>query len=153
VTSPTLGNIGAGDYVAVFGTISGTTVTATKVAIATPPASIGSFATAGTVQTTPSGGDFAIETWNHTQLTVQTNATTTYTERGASSASLTDVQIGENVAVFGTVSGTSVTATQIAIGGNGIAGGPGYLGGDHQRGAGFGLGGIGRGGRGRGFGF
>jgi hypothetical protein len=62
------------------------------------------------------------------QLTVQTSSSTTYTERGASSASLTDVTVGENVAVFGTVSGSTVTATQIAIGGNGIGGG-GYLGG------------------------
>jgi hypothetical protein len=70
-----------------------------------------------------------IETWDHAQLTVVTSSSPTYTERGLTAASLTDVTVGENVAVFGTVSGSTVTATQIAIGGNGVGGGPGYLGG------------------------
>ncbi|MGO9787949.1 MAG: hypothetical protein ACLP8S_00090 [Solirubrobacteraceae bacterium] len=126
VSSPSLGDVESGDYVAVFGSVSGSTVTATKVAIATPPPSNGKFATAGTVQTSPSGGSFVIETWDHGQVTVQTSSSTTYAERGVTAASLTNVTIGENVAVFGTVSGATVTATQIAIGGNGVGGGPGH---------------------------
>jgi hypothetical protein len=129
VSTPSLNDVAGGDFVAVFGSLSSTTVTATKVAIATPPPSNSTFATAGTVQTTPSGGSFVIETWDHAQLTVVTSSSPTYTERGLTAASLTDVTVGENVAVFGTVSGSTVTATQIAIGGNGVGGGPGYLGG------------------------
>ena len=113
-----------------LGTISGSTVTATKVAIATPPSATTSsqqFASVGTVQTSPSSGSFVIETWNHTQLTVATTTTTTYTERGTTSAALASVQVGENVAVFGTLSGSTLTATQIAIAGNGVDGVPGYL--------------------------
>ncbi len=129
VSAPSLSDVANGDYVAVFGSVSGSMVTATKVAIATPPPSNSQFATAGTVQTSASGGSFVIETWNNTQVTVQTSTSTTYTERGLSSPSLTDITVGENVAVFGTVSGSTVAATQIAIGGNGIDGGPGYPGG------------------------
>ncbi len=147
VSAPSLTNVASGDYVAVFGSVSGSTVTATKVAIATPPPSNGQFATAGTIQTSPSGGSFVIETWNNTQVTVQTAASTTYTERGVATPSLTNITIGENVAVFGTVSGSTVTATQIAIGGNGVDGGPGSLGGSRGgRGNGGGFGGQGRGG-------
>ncbi len=162
VSAASLSNVASGDYVAVFGSVSDSTVTATKVAIATPPPSNGQFATAGTVQqTSASGGSFVIETWNNTQVTVQTSSSTTYTERGVSSASLTDIAVGENVAVFGTVSGSTVTATQIAIGGNGIDGGPGYLGGgrggrgNHGGAANGGFGGQrgGGGGFGAGFGY
>ncbi len=149
VSAPSLSDVASGDYIAVFGSVLGSTVTATKVAIATPPPSNSRFATAGTVQTSPSGGSFVIETWNSTQVTVQTSTSTTYTERGVSSASLTDVAVGENVAVFGTVSGSSVTATQIAIGGNGVDGGPGYLGGPGYPGHGRGHHGGGNGGYGR----
>jgi hypothetical protein len=143
VLTVSLSDVAAGDYVAVFGTVSGSTVTATKVAIATPQPSNGQFATAGTVQTSPSGGSFVIETWNHTQVIVQTSSSTTYTERGVSGASLADIAIADNVAVFGTVSGASVTATQVAVGGNGVGGGPGYLGGRGYRGGGGGPGPLG----------
>jgi hypothetical protein len=151
--SPSLTDVAAGDYVAVFGTVSGSTVTATKISIATPPPTNGQLATAGTVQTVPSGGSFVIETWNHTQVIVQTSSSTTYTERGVSGTSLADIAIADNVAVFGTVSGASVTATQVAVGGNGVGGGPGYLGGRGYRGGGGGpgrFGGVERGGEGSG---
>lgn len=123
VANPTAANIAAGDFVMVFGTRSGTTVTATRVAILAVPSSV----TVGTVQTTPSAGSFVIETSDQIQFTVNTSSTTTFSERANVNASLATVQIGENVAVFGAVSGSTITATEIAIGTVGLGCSPLYM--------------------------
>jgi hypothetical protein len=123
VSNPTAANVAAGDFVVVFGTRSGTTVTASMVAIVGVP----SYVTVGTVQTTPSAGSFVIETADHIQFTVNTSSTTTYSERANATASLASIQIGENVAVFGTVSGSTITATEIAIGSVGTPCSPLYM--------------------------
>ena len=123
VPNPTAANIAAGDFVVVFGTRSGTTVTATRVAILAVPSSV----TIGTVQTTPSAGSFVIETSDHVQFTVNTSSTTTYSERANASVSLGSIQIGENVAVFGTVSGSTITAAEVAIGNVGAGCSPLYM--------------------------
>jgi hypothetical protein len=136
----TLASVLSGDIVGVFGIRSGaSTVTALAVIVASPPPSSGTFATAGAVQTNPSGGDFVIETDTRTQVTVDTAPATTFVERGATGVSIDDVKPGEDVAVFGTLSGQTVTATQVVIGGDERAH-PGYFvgpGGQHL-GGGFG---------------
>jgi hypothetical protein len=146
VGSVSLSDVASGDHVGVFGTISGTTVTANAVLIAAPPATSGSFVAAGTVQTTPTADSFVIETWGHVQLTVEVSGSTTYVEHGSTAASLTDVAITDDVAVFGTISGSTVTATQIVIGGN-EPGHPGHFGPSTVGPAG-GQGGSGQGGNG-----
>ncbi len=114
VSSPSLADVTRGALVALFGTISGTTVSATEVSIA-PPQPSRNFATVGVVQPTPSTTGFTIRTWNGTTVTVDVTASTTYVERGVSSPSLANVTAGESVAVFGTTSGTTVTATEVVI--------------------------------------
>jgi hypothetical protein len=114
VSSPTLADVTQGELVAVFGTISGTTVTASEVVIVPPRPNHG-FATAGVVQATPTSAGFTVLTWNGTTVTVDVTASTTYFERGVSAASLTDVTQGGFVAVFGTISGTTVTASEVVI--------------------------------------
>ena len=115
----TLASVLSGDIVGVFGSPSGpSTVKALAVILAAAQPSTGTFATAGTVQTNPSGGDFVIETGDRTQVTVDTAAATTFVERRATGVSIDNVKPGEDVAVFGTLSGETVTATQVVIGGN-----------------------------------
>jgi hypothetical protein len=126
VTGPSIVDVASGDRVGVFGTVSGSTVTASAVWIAAPPPTPGTFATAGTVQSTPVGDSFVIETCSHTQVTVDVTGTTTYEERGVADASLTDVKTTDDVAVFGTTSGSTVTATEVVIGGN-DRGSPGHF--------------------------
>ncbi|HEX2702830.1 MAG TPA: hypothetical protein VHM72_05305 [Solirubrobacteraceae bacterium] len=133
----TLASVASGDIVGVFGVpSSSSTVTALAVIVASPPSSTGTFATAGTVQTVPSGGDFVIETCNHTQVTVDTNSATTFVERGVSGLSIDAVKPGEDVAVFGSLSGQTVTATQVVIGGNERAHPGHFVAGAGQQGAG-----------------
>jgi hypothetical protein len=115
VSAPSLSNVTVGELVAVFGTISSTTVSATEVAIAQPRASIGSFATAGTVESAPVSNAFTVTTWSGSTMTVEVSSATTYVERGVSAPSLSNVTVGELVAVFGSTSGTTVNATEVAI--------------------------------------
>ena len=126
VTGASIGDVASGDRVGVFGTVSGSTLTASAVWISSPPPTTGTFATAGTVQSTPVDDSFVIETCSHTQVTVDVTGTTTYEERGVTNASLTDVQTTDDVAVFGTTSGSTVTATEVVIGGN-DRGSPGHF--------------------------
>ena len=135
VTSPTLSDVKVGDHVAVFGTDSSNTVTATKVAIGgpgghdghgpfggTPPAAMGTVASIGT-------NTFTLSTRDGTTVTVDVGSSTTYAEFGVNSASISDVKVGTHVAVFGTDSSNTVTATKVGIanpnGGPGGPGGPG----------------------------
>lgn len=121
VAKPSLEDLKSGDYVVVFGTVSGSTVNAERVLLTTPPASHAPeprFATGGTVQAAPANDSFVIETWNRVRQTVDVNASTTYSEHGVPKASLEDVKAGEYVAVFGTASAGAVEASEVAIGGN-----------------------------------
>ncbi len=131
VTSPSLADVKVGAHVAVFGTDSSNTVTATKVAIGgpdgpggrhgmggTPPAAVGTVASVGTNTFTLTGRD-------GTTVTVDVSSTTTYREVGVTSATIADVKVGSHVAVFGTESGSTVTATSVGIGMPGGPGGPG----------------------------
>ncbi|MGD0218875.1 MAG: hypothetical protein ABSC73_00180 [Acidimicrobiales bacterium] len=114
VSSPTLADVTQGELVAVFGTISGTTVTASEVGIVPRRPNHG-FATAGVVQATPTSAGFTVLTWNGTTMIVDVTTSTTYFERGVSTASLADVTQGGFVGVFGTISGTTVTAVEVVI--------------------------------------
>ncbi len=126
----TISSISAGDTIVVQGTVSGTNVTATNIrdGVMTPGAR-GAMGISGTVATI-----------NGTTLTVTGKArpngavvptytvdasSATVTINGASS-SVSNIKVGDNVMVQGTVSGTSVTAktirdgvAQLAIQGNG----------------------------------
>ena len=135
VTSPSLADVKVGAHVAVFGTDSANTVTATKVAIGgpggmggpgghdgfggTPPAAVGTVASVGT-------NSFTLTTRSGTTVTVDVSSTTTYRDVGVTSASIADVKVGNKVAVFGTESGSTVTATSVGIGT--LPGGPGGAG-------------------------
>jgi hypothetical protein len=69
----------------------------------------------GTVSSAPSSDSFPITTRSGSSLTVDVTSSTIYLERGVTSPSLTNVAEGDVVAVFGTTSGTTVTATQVVI--------------------------------------
>jgi len=132
VEKPSLANVKAGGIVGACGTISGTTVTAEKVFIVPPPPPPP--VAEGTVlsEQTASSTSFEIENREGTKQTVDVSSATVYTEHGQP-ATLEDVKKGDRVAVFGTLSGTTVTATEVFIhggwGGGGDGGGGGYGGG------------------------
>ena len=83
----------------------------------TPPAAFGTVASVGTNTFTLTGHD-------GTTVTVDVSATTTYVDPAVTSPSLADVKVGAHVAVFGTDSANTVTATKVAIGGPGGHGWP-----------------------------
>ena len=145
VTTPSFTDVKVGDHVAVFGTDSSNTVTATKVAIGgpggdgpggdgpggfgghrdfggTPPAVVGTVASVAT-------NTFVVTSPDGTKVTVDVGSSTSYMEFGKTSASIADVTVGAHVAVFGTDANNTVTATEVGIGnpsdGQGGPGGPG----------------------------
>ncbi len=132
-SSPSIADVTVGAHVAVFGTDTADTVTATKVAIGGPPNGAGTGkppfggtppAAVGTVKSLGSG-TFTLTTPSGTTVTVDVDSSTTYVDPEKSSPSIADVTVGAHVAVFGTDTADTVTATKVAIGGppNG-AGGP-----------------------------
>ena len=122
VSDASLTSVAANDLVAVFGTVSGSTVSASQVVIKTAPSASGTTgasraAAAGLVQGTPTASGFTLQTRAGTTETVVISSSTIYQERGLASPSLGSVAGGDFVVVFGTVSGASVTASKIVIGG------------------------------------
>ncbi len=69
----------------------------------------------GTVQSV-GDGTFTITTRSGTTVTVNVGTTTTYLDPGVTTPTIADVTVGEHVAVFGTDTPNTVTATQVAIG-------------------------------------
>jgi len=149
VTTATLADVNVGDHVAVFGTDTDNTVTATKVAIGgpggpghadgpggghgpsfggTPPAAFGTVASVGT-------DTFTLTSRDGTTVTVKVSGSTTYEDPSVTTATLADVKVGDHVAVFGTDTDNTVTATKVAVGG---PGGPGQGGGPGPGGPGQG---------------
>ena len=114
VTTPSLADVKVGDRVAVFGTDSADTVTATKVAVrgpdgdgdggpgghrgfgGTPPAAFGTVTSVG-------ANTFTLTSPVGAKVTVDVGSSTTYMEFGKTSASIADVTVGAHVAVFGTL--------------------------------------------------
>jgi hypothetical protein len=115
--SPSVGDVGVGDFVALYGTESGTTVTATEVNIFVPKSMRPAPVVAGTVEATPAvdATDFLIMTLSGTTVTVDVSSTTTYFETGLAAATLLDVSQGESVVIFGTGTSPTVTASEVAI--------------------------------------
>ena len=128
VTSPSIANVTVGEHVAVFGSDTSNTVTATSVAIGnpptggkggpmggpggqggTPPAAVGTVKSVG-------DGTFAITAQDGTVVTVNVSSSTTYMDQGVTSPSIANVTVGEHVAVFGSDTSNTVTATSVAIG-------------------------------------
>src|SRR5664280_2967738 len=129
VTSPSFGNVTVGAHVAVFGTDTSNTVTATKVAVGapptggpggpggTPPAAEGTVKSVGT-------GTFTLTTQDGTTVTVNVGSSTTYLDHDVTSPSFGNATVGAHVAVFGTDTSNTVTATKVAVGAP-LTGGPG----------------------------
>ncbi|MGA9077219.1 MAG: hypothetical protein WB383_02650 [Acidimicrobiales bacterium] len=119
VASPSLDDVTQNALVAIFGSIAGTTVSATEVNIWVPRnAGAGANAksvAAGVVTTSPSDNSFTISTRSGGTVSIVVSATTTYAERGVASPTLDEVSQGELVAVFGTMSDGTVMATEVVI--------------------------------------
>lgn len=86
-----------------------------------PPVAVGTVKSVGT-------GSFTITTHDGTRVTVNVGSSTTYHDRGMTRATLADVTVGGQVAVFGTETSDTVTATSVGIGAP-PSGGPGAPGG------------------------
>jgi hypothetical protein len=69
----------------------------------------------GTVKSV-SGDSFTVTAQDGTNITVEVNKATTYFDVGVSSPTISDVTVGQHVAVFGTEGSDSITATKVAIG-------------------------------------
>jgi preprotein translocase subunit YajC len=123
VSSASFSNVTVGAHVAVFGTDASNTVTATKVMIGGPPfvkmgpGGMGGSPPAafGTVKSVGSN-TFTLTTFDGTTVTVDVSSSTKYVDPGVSSPSFANVTVGGHVAVFGTDTSNTVTATTVAIG-------------------------------------
>lgn len=121
-----ISSIAVGDTVMVQGTVSGTSVTATKINDGVVPGGMmgqrgnGVF---GTV-TAISGDTITVQSKGFEKSDSSTGTTTTYTVNASGAtvtkanvaSSVSAIAIGDTVMVQGTVSGTSVTATKISDG-------------------------------------
>ena len=126
VSSPSFSNVTVGEHVAVMGTESSNTVTATSVLIGSPAGVKGSGgfgpggpggppAAVGTVKSV-GDGTFTLSTQSGSTVTVDVGSSTKYVDPSVSSPSLSNVTVGEHVAVIGTESSNTVTATTVLIG-------------------------------------
>ena len=72
-------------------------------------------------------GTFTVLAHDGTTMTVDVDSSTTYFDPGVSSPNIASVTVGEQVAVFGSGTTESVTATRVAIGRPPVSGtgGPG----------------------------
>ena len=82
----------------------------------TPPAAFGTVASVGS-------DSFTLTTHDGTTVTVHVGSSTSYVDQAVTSPSLSDVKVGAHVAVFGTDTANTVTATKVDIGGPGGPGG------------------------------
>ena len=119
-TTSSLSNIAVGDTLMVQGTVSGTSVTATNIrdgfgmngagrGVAGAVASVSGTTFTVTSKAGPNGGTATTYTVDASKATVTKNNTT---------SSVSNIVVGDTVMVQGTVSGTSVTATNIRDGVN-----------------------------------
>jgi hypothetical protein len=154
-----LGNVAVGDMVSIQGTVSGTNVTATALrdgmmgrmgikpgqhATSTKPASI----IQGNGQPVIGGNVTAI---NGSSLTVTNKSNVTYTvdatnatiEKVNATSSVSNIAVGDNVIVQGTVNGTSVTAASVIDSGAVSTNSTANTSSTHRGGIGGFLGGIG----------
>jgi len=84
-----------------------------------PPVDVGTVKSVGT-------DSFTLTTSGGTVVTVDVGTSTTYRDPGVTSATFADVKVGDHVAVFGTDTSNTVTATSVGVGDfPGGRGGPG----------------------------
>ena len=127
VTSATFANVCVGEFVAAQGTNTNNVVTATKVGIAPPhvedhgEGAFGKVASVGGVTTdgaclTGDTGPFTLTSFKGMNtVTVNVSSSTTYSEKGVTSATFANVCVGEFVAAKGTNTNNTVAATQVFI--------------------------------------
>jgi Domain of unknown function (DUF5666) len=125
----TLGSVAVGDTVMIQGTVDGSSVTATKIndgmggmmmggkggkTGGTPPAQIikgnGDPVIGGAV-TAVSGSTLTVT--NTSNVTYSVDASSAIVEKGNATSTVSNVAVGDNVVVQGTVNGTSVAATSV----------------------------------------
>ena len=117
-TSITVSNIASGDTIMVFGTLSGTTLTASTIMDGVPVMGQGQQRSGvmGTV-TSISGNTITVTSKNSTDTTGATytiDATNAKILKGKNTTiAITDIKIGDTIMAQGTVTGTSVAATVI----------------------------------------
>ncbi len=122
LTTITVSGIAVGDNIVVQGTVSGATITATKITdgvMGGPGGFRGRHA--------PLGNDGNINAINGTTITMQEEANeggasynvdaskATVTNNGAA-ATISDLKVGDKIFVRGTVTGTNVAATTVSVG-------------------------------------
>ena len=125
-----IGDVKTGSFVDVLGSVSGTTVTATVVRIeaheplaprlhpvGVRPAAAGRVTAIGTKS-------FTIENRAGTSLTVDVTDSTTFEEHGVASASFGGIKTGNFAVVSGTITGTTIEATDVHFGDRRFHGGP-----------------------------
>jgi hypothetical protein len=97
----------------------------------------------GTVKSVDTG-TFTLTTQDGTTVTVNVGSSTTYLDHDVTSPSIANVTVGAHVAVFGTDTSNTVTATKVAVGAppTGGPGGPGGKGGPGGQGGPGGVGGT-----------
>ena len=128
VSSPSFADVCVGEMAGALGTVSSGTVSATSVFVAPVRSrptlqgvfgtvtSVNGSSTAGTCGVAGTAGAFTVATWrNTTTYTIDVATTTTFLQRGASSPSFADVCVGDLAGATGTISGTTVAATQVGI--------------------------------------
>lgn len=119
IENPSLADIKAGDIVIVVGQLNGSTLTAAQIGFQTPRARTGPLA-AGNIAAI-NGGTLTLQQPFGQSMTVTTDANTFVVQRGADGLtviSVSDLQVGDGVAVLGVRSsdGKSITAKAIMAG-------------------------------------
>jgi hypothetical protein len=79
------------------------------------PEGLGEIVATGYAQGVPSGESFAVETADGTIDTVEVSPSTTYINPAVRIPALSDITIGDYITVWGTISGTEVTAKHVLI--------------------------------------
>ena len=80
-----------------------------------PPEGLGQVVGSGFAQGAVSGESFTIETTEGSIDTIEVSPSTTYIDRIVRKPSLSNVALGDYITAFGTISGSTVTATHVAV--------------------------------------
>lgn len=122
VSSVGIGDVKAGTFVDVLGSVSGTDVTATKVRIetqerpASPMRPMGVRPDAAGKITALGTKSFTIQDRAGRSISVDVTGSTTFDEPGATSPSFGSIKVGDFAAVSGTITGSTIDATDVHFG-------------------------------------
>lgn len=105
-------DIQTGDTLQVRGTVNGTSVTATTIRDLSQQQQNASFS--GSV-TAVNGSNFTLLTKNRGSQTINTTSSTTFKENGITSASISNVTVGENVETYGVWDSTNSTVAAAGV--------------------------------------